>query len=261
MARIRTIKPEFWQHEDLSALPSETHMLAAALLNYADDEGYFNANPKLVQAACCPLRELSVTVHESLNELARIGYLRFGKGDDGKTYGHIITFLDHQVINRPKPSKIKAVGVSWSNHGLVSDASPPEGKGMEGKGTGTVGAKAPLASVENKFLEFYSAFPKKVAKGAARKSYKSALSRASPDDILAGAKRYAALRAGQDAKYTAAPAKWLNDDRWLDEIATKANGTGSHPTWSAVQYEYKQKYGDDAFKRYTEDRERTANQG
>ena len=41
MARIRTIKPDFWKHEDLSALPEITHMLAAALLNHADDEGFF----------------------------------------------------------------------------------------------------------------------------------------------------------------------------------------------------------------------------
>ena len=61
MARIRTIKPEFWKHEDLSALPEITHMLAAALLGYADDEGYFNANPALVKSECLPLRESSVS--------------------------------------------------------------------------------------------------------------------------------------------------------------------------------------------------------
>jgi hypothetical protein len=56
MARIRTIKPEFWRHEDLSALPEATHMLAAQLLNYADDYGYFNANPALIKAEVSPLR-------------------------------------------------------------------------------------------------------------------------------------------------------------------------------------------------------------
>ena len=69
MARIRTIKPEFWAHEDLSELPEATHMLAAALLNYADDEGYFNANPMLIKAACSPLREPSVSIQESLTLL------------------------------------------------------------------------------------------------------------------------------------------------------------------------------------------------
>lgn len=109
MARIRTIKPEFWLDEDLSSLPPETHLLAAALLNYADDEGYFNANPKLVQAACCPLREDSTNVRRSLDELSRIGYLRLGHGKDGKEYGHIVNFLVHQKVDRGKPSKIKLI--------------------------------------------------------------------------------------------------------------------------------------------------------
>ncbi len=72
MARIRTIKPDFWADEQLCSLPEATHILAAALLNYADDEGYFKANPALVKAACCPLREPSVNVQESLQQLAAV---------------------------------------------------------------------------------------------------------------------------------------------------------------------------------------------
>jgi hypothetical protein len=67
------------------------------------------------------------------------------------------------------------------------------------------------------FEGFYSAFPKKVGKGSAKKAYRNALKRASAEEILAGAKRYAAQRAGQDPQYTAGPAPWLNADRWLDE--------------------------------------------
>src|SRR6185312_14231365 len=84
MARIRTIKPSFWSHEDLSALPEATHMLAAALLNYADDFGYFNANPLLVRAECCPLREPSVSIPESFRRLQEIGYIQTADGPDGK---------------------------------------------------------------------------------------------------------------------------------------------------------------------------------
>ncbi len=135
MARIRTIKPEFHKHEDLSELPAETHLLAAALLNYADDEGYFNANPRLVQAECCPLRDLSVSVHDSLISLVEIGYLKMGMGEHGKTYGYIVNFLEHQVINRPKPSKIKGMQIPWDayriDHTQISEPSPPEGKGRE----------------------------------------------------------------------------------------------------------------------------------
>jgi hypothetical protein len=135
MARIRTIKPEFWRHEELSALPEATHMLAAALLNYCDDEGYFNANEKLVQAECSPLREPSVSTHDSLTALANIGYVALGTAPDGKRYGRVLNFGEHQRINRKTPSKIKNIEVVWepsvSPHTQLSESSHPEGKGRE----------------------------------------------------------------------------------------------------------------------------------
>lgn len=131
MGRIRTIKPEFWQHEDLSDLSEAAHMLAAALLNYADDEGYFNANPLLIKAACFPLREPSSPVPVSLQELSRIGYLRLGIGADSKRYGQIVNFCEHQVISHKKDSKIKDVGIAWEPSSPVPVIVHPEGKGME----------------------------------------------------------------------------------------------------------------------------------
>lgn len=137
MARIRTIKPEFWKHEDLSELPELTHMLAAALLNHADDEGYFNANPALVKAECLPLRESSVSTHEMLQQLSKVGYIELGAGSDGKRYGRVVKFDEHQRVNRPTPSKIKAMDVLWGDglrtHAQLSEDSSPERKGT-GKG-------------------------------------------------------------------------------------------------------------------------------
>lgn len=154
--RIRTIKPDFHQHEKLSELPEATHLLAAALINYADDEGYFNANPGLVKAACSPLREPSVPVPVSLQYLSNIKYLRLGTTPDGKRVGHIINFLEHQVISHAKPSKIKDDGTVWdaSNNVpvIVQDTSilnrtelnRTELKGMEGGAS----APTPLAEVD-----------------------------------------------------------------------------------------------------------------
>ncbi|MBS4048140.1 MAG: hypothetical protein KG075_17475 [Alphaproteobacteria bacterium] len=143
MARIRTIKPEFWKHEDLSALPEATHMLAAALLNYADDEGYFNANPKLITAELSPLREPSVSIQDSLKSLYEIGYLRLGHGEDGRRYGHIIEFTEHQRINRPTDSKIKQITIVWDEaltpHTHFTEQSPPERNREQGKEQGREG--------------------------------------------------------------------------------------------------------------------------
>jgi len=152
MARIRTIKPDFWKHEELSELAPEVHMLAAALLNYADDEGYFRANPKLVKAECCPLREDSVSVHDALNQLSDIGYIRLFTGSDGKAYGHVCTFTEHQKINRPSPSKIKPLDLgseaSPTTHGTFSELSPPEGNREQGTGKGTDVAVADAREAE-----------------------------------------------------------------------------------------------------------------
>lgn len=107
MARIRTIKPDFWRDEQLSMISPEACLLAIGLLNHCDDEGYFNANPKLVESDVFPLRELSNTTTVLIQELSNIGYLDLFQGEDGKTYGHIRNFEKHQVINKKTPSKIK----------------------------------------------------------------------------------------------------------------------------------------------------------
>ncbi len=104
---------------------------AAALLNYADDEGFFNANPELVAADCCPLREPTVSVPASLTALAAIEYIRLGTGSDGKRYGQIVTFLTHQRINRATTSKIKGMSIAWddlvSPHAQVDEVLSLEG--------------------------------------------------------------------------------------------------------------------------------------
>jgi hypothetical protein len=136
MARIRTIKPEFWLNEDLSSVSSDACLLAIGLLNIADDEGYFNANEKLITAAIFPLRELSVSVRGLLNELSNIGYLETFFVVGGKKHGCIKNFRVHQVISRPTASKIKGLERinedSVSNHGVINEDSI--GKGKERKG-------------------------------------------------------------------------------------------------------------------------------
>jgi hypothetical protein len=151
VGRIRTIKPEFWKHEDLSELPPETHMLAAALLNYCDDEGYFKANVKLIKAECSPLREDSTNVRRSIEQLQNIGYIRLFLGSDGKDYGHVTQFLKHQRVDRPRPSEIKALEDSTNNRRIIDDESSLEGKGKEGKGKDK---PAPLGAVSlARFIE------------------------------------------------------------------------------------------------------------
>lgn len=220
--RIRTIKPEFWGHEALSQLPADTHMLAAALLNYADDEGYFNANERLVAASCCPLREFSVSIVDALSQLASAGYIRLGTGSDGRRYGHVVNFLEHQRINRPTPCKIKDLDIVWegsvSPHGALSEPSLPEGKGKEGKGKERGSRTASRAvTPSEEFLKWYAEYPRHDGRGDAATAYAKALKKTDAATLLAGAKRAHTQYTGTEARFIPLPATWLNGERWLDE--------------------------------------------
>ena len=170
--RIRTIKPEFTQDEELSSLSAECHLLAGGLLCYADDDGYFNANPGLVKAAIFPVRETSVSIPVMLLELSRIEYVKFCTAPDGKRYGLIRNFTKHQVINHKKPSVIKTLKLVWDDSGnttvTLPDSStkppqptqeedstapvtlPPEGKGREWKGMEGEAERRPPTNVRRK---------------------------------------------------------------------------------------------------------------
>jgi len=70
------------------------------------------------------------------------------------------------------------------------------------------------------FDKFWAAYPRRIAKGAARKAWDKAIKNgADPDEIIWGARAYASLpRDPADGlKYVAHPATWLNAERWEDE--------------------------------------------
>ncbi|QWA09553.1 primosomal protein [Sodalis ligni] len=124
MARIRTIKPEFWTDEDLAEASECACLLAIGLLNYADDEGYFNANPKLIKAAVFPLREPSVPITVMIRELSNHGYLSMFSAPDGKHFGLIKNFTKHQVVNKGKESKIKELELLPYEYGTDTGQVP-----------------------------------------------------------------------------------------------------------------------------------------
>lgn len=146
MARIRTVKPEFYTHEELSALPAETHLLAGALINYADDDGYFNANPVLLKAGTTPLRNDQTRIEEQIAQLKLCGFIEV-RASGLKCLGWIVNFLTHQRVSNPTPSKLKAKFAELpSGYGITTEQLPktsvenpealrPEGKGKE-QGTG-----------------------------------------------------------------------------------------------------------------------------
>ena len=140
MARIRTIKPEFWQNEELAEVSESARLVAIGLLNLSDDEGWFKAHARLIESALFPLTEPSMSIHECLNQLIEIGYITIHSGSDSKSYGNVVNFNAHQRVNRPSPSKIKALidfsEDSVNNHGGLTVGKEGKGTGNREQGTG-----------------------------------------------------------------------------------------------------------------------------
>lgn len=68
------------------------------------------------------------------------------------------------------------------------------------------------------FEEFWNVYPRKVSKRAALKAFESALARATHDEILAGAIRFAHDPNLPPAEFIPYPTTWLNGDRWGDGL-------------------------------------------
>lgn len=138
--RIRTIKPEFWLHEGLCGCSEFARLMAIALLNWADDEGYFMAHPALLRGSLFPFLDDSKKIPGTLQELSRVGWIEHGTDDQGRPVGRVVNFSKHQRVDKPQSSKIKASSVfqeqSTNDPGMILDASKEERNGREGIGRG-----------------------------------------------------------------------------------------------------------------------------
>ena len=104
-----------------------------------------------------------------------------------------------------------------------SSKSPPAMLDMPTPKIPKTNGKKPKGDMPEGFEAFWAEYPRRDAKGDAVKAYREALKRAGPEILLAGARRYAAAKNGEERKYLKLPAGWLRADRWLDE-PDKPNG-------------------------------------
>lgn len=95
-----------------------------------------------------------------------------------------------------------------SDHPITPSSYPPD----EPPGKNT---KAP-ADADAAFEAFWKHYPRKEAKGDARKAFKAALRKTDLATLVAATKRYATEVRGTERKFQKLPGGWLRDERWLD---------------------------------------------
>lgn len=100
MARIRSIKPEFFKSEDVASLPMRARLTWLGLWVHADNYGRAKDNPRLIKSDVWPLDPVSLAdIEEDLDTLAAHGRIVRYEAN-GKAYLAVVNW-DHQAIARP----------------------------------------------------------------------------------------------------------------------------------------------------------------
>lgn len=85
---------------------------------------------------------------------------------------------------------------------------------------------------DSQFDIFWSDYPRKTGKGAARTSFAKAIKKATPDEIISGLLKHE-IQAKTDVQFIPHPATWLNQERWTDEASKVAETTiGKGDSWT-----------------------------
>lgn len=159
MARIRTIKPEFFTSLTIADLTPEQRLTFIGLWTHVDDAGRCVDDARLIKAAVWPLDDRTAADIESdlraLTESSLITRYILNQ----RRYLAVRSWDEHQKINRPTPSKLPAPDQadsildpgltcgdddSLTTHGVITEDSPLERKGKEqGTGKGKEAGNAP----------------------------------------------------------------------------------------------------------------------
>ena len=217
MARIRTIKPEFFTSEDIVQLSPLARLLYVALWCESDKEGRMVWKPRTFKIRYLPADDADVDA--LCAELVSVGVVvLYGEG-----YAYIPAFKSHQHINpRESASVLPAPEEKRSRVGTrqarVNDASARdsdaqggrEGKGKEGKGTPMVGG----------FDQFWDAWPKSERKQDKAKCAEKWAKHGFDDVLLVILADIAVKKKTQkwQGGFIEAPEVYLNNKRWEDGV-------------------------------------------
>lgn len=84
----------------------------------------------------------------------------------------------------------------------------------------------PLKEIQDKAIQIYDAYPRKIAKEPALKAIIKCLRSHSFDFLLEKTRQYAAARRGDDPQFTPYAQKWFNQQRFNDNPATWDKSVG-----------------------------------
>lgn len=126
MARIRSLKPEFFTSEQIVSVSIPARYLFQGMWVFGDDDGYISASPLQLKMRIFPGDD--VDVKPLLGELVDNGLVVFVEADQGGVYW-TPSFRNHQKPKYPTPTKFTVDGVSLVEHSPSIPPILPQGFG------------------------------------------------------------------------------------------------------------------------------------
>jgi hypothetical protein len=129
MARIRTIKPDFWTDEKLVECSPTARLFFIGMWNFADDSGNLARSSKKLKMQILPSDNVDAEclVMELINQGVLVEY-----SVCGEKYLHIKGFTKHQKIDHPTKSTIPAIALVDASDVLANPRESSLSKGREG---------------------------------------------------------------------------------------------------------------------------------
>jgi len=131
MARIRSIKPEFWTSEQVMECSMSTRLLFIGLWNFCDDKGRLPMKPRQIKAQIFPGDDItSETILGMIHELSENGLVTlYSVGEQDFLQ---VTGWHHQRIDKPQDPKYPGPDESHSTN--APGTFPPDRIGEDRKG-------------------------------------------------------------------------------------------------------------------------------
>ena len=235
----RIIKESICTSDSVDQLSWFEEVLFYRLIVNCDDFGRFDGRTAVIKNRLFPLKDnLTIkSVETAINKLASAGLVALYVFE-GKPYLYLPTWNEHQTIRAkrskyPEPENICKQMISddckCSRNPIQSNPNPIQSESESESESNT------RKALESAFDAFWSVYPKKTGKEAARKAFKKIPKSAQSLLVPAvEAQKKSRQWMEENGRFIPNPATWLNQGRWEDEVQTSGvnyNYDTAHETW------------------------------
>ena len=242
----RILKESICTSENVEQLSAFEETFFYRLIVNCDDYGRMDARAKILKARLYPLKHINERQIENALKAVQDAGLVIIYAVDNKPYLQIKTWEKHQQV-RAKKSKYPPMDDSICRQMISVDnkcpRNPIQSESNPNPNTNTKTNMIANANMSVLFERFWTAYPRKEAKQAAKKAF----DKINPGEELLNTMLAAIARWKVTTQWTEKggqfiphPATWLNQRRWEDEIPAvqQSKHVSSNPAQSYSQRSY-----------------------